>query len=110
MRIEVTPEGRDGVWIPNKDSLVKFLENYNDKFIHSFITGPVMMGVDRSTESVIKDVGSADRLAILTGESFKGNMRHSLSVIKNKELEIFDIGEITENDLNILETVDEKQT
>ena len=63
--------------------------------------GSVMLGIDGSKESTIEDVKKSERLAILTGNSLANNMRHALSVITNNKLKIFDIGEITENDLLI---------
>jgi len=102
MKIKVTPEGRDGVWIADKDSVVDFLMNFEHEQIHNFLpSGGMMLGCDYSKGEAIKKVKSAERLAVLTGDPLKGNMRHALSVIVDNELMVFDIGEITESDLLI---------
>lgn len=102
MKINVKPEGREGVWIPNKDSLVDFLINYPDDEIHHYFAGRIMIGADHTKESVVDDVKEADRLAILTGDALSSNLRHALSVITNNKLSMFDIGEIKESDLNVV--------
>ncbi len=100
MKIKVKPEGRAGVWTADKDSVVDFLMNYEHEEIHNFLPGGGMMiGCDFSKSEAIKQVKDAERLAILTGESLVGNMRHALSVIVDNKLSMFDIGEITESDL-----------
>ena len=103
MKIKVKPEGRDGVWIADKDSIVDFLKNYEYEQIHNFLPGNgLMLGCDFSKSEAINQVKNAERLAILTGDSLQGNMRHALSVIVGNELSIFDIGEITESDLLVV--------
>ena len=99
MRIKVTPEGRKGVWLADQDSVVEFLENLKLSKIHSFITGPMMFGADCKKEFAIDAVKKSDKLAVLTGSALQNNMRHALSVITNNKLEMFDIGEIREDDL-----------
>jgi hypothetical protein len=100
--IKVTPEGRGGVWIADKDSVIDFLFEYEDDEIHNYIGGSgTFFGADWSVDSVIDKVKSSERIAILTGDSFKNNLRHALSVISGNELFMFDIGEIEEGNLNI---------
>lgn len=99
MKIKVTPEGRKGVWIAEKDSVVDFLREYEGEQIHNYMPGQIMLGADWDKASVIKKVHDAERLAVLTGESLQHNMRHALSVIVSNELLMFDIGEITESNL-----------
>lgn len=102
MKIKVTPEGRDGVWIPEKESLVDFLTEYDAEYIHNFIQGGnTFLGCDWEKQTVIDRVRSADRLAVLTGDSWRNNMRHALSVILVNKLYMFDIGELSEADLTI---------
>ncbi len=100
MQIEVTPEGRDGVWLAEKQSVIDFLNKYKEDQIHNFLPGRIMMGADWDKQAVIESVIDAERIAILTGESLKHNLRHALSVIKNNKLLMFDIGDITEDNLN----------
>lgn len=100
MKIKVTPEGRDGVWIADKDSVVDFLHDYEAEQIHNFIPGGgAMLGCDWDKKSVISKTKEAERIAVLTGDSFRHNLRHALSVIVDNELMMFDIGELTESDL-----------
>ncbi len=100
MKIKVTPEGRNGVWIADKDSVVDFLCDYEKEEIHNYIpSGGVMLGCDWDKKSVIEKTKEAERVAILTGDAFRHNMRHALSVIVDNELIMFDIGELTESHL-----------
>lgn len=100
MRIKVTPEGRDGVWLADKDSVVDFLRNYESDQIHNFIqAGGAFIGIDMSKATVIKEVKASDRLGLLTGKALAENMRHALSVITGNKLLMFDIGDITEKNL-----------
>ena len=99
-KIKVKPEGREGVWLAEKESVVDFLLDYEFDKIHNMIpTGSMMLGADWSKESVIEEVERSERVAIMTGEASKHNLNHSLSVISKNELYIFDIGEITESNL-----------
>ena len=102
MKIKVTPEGRDGVWLPEKEGLIDFLTGYDSEYIHNFIQGGnVFLGCDWEKQMVIDRVRSADRLAVLTGNSLMRNMRHALSVISGNKLYMFDIGELSEAGLTI---------
>jgi len=101
--IKVKPEGRDGVWIADKDSVVDYLLGYESDIIHNFLNnGAICIGADWNKESVIEDVKQADRIAILTGDPQRHNLNHALSVIINNQLKMFDIGEITEDDLQVM--------
>ena len=106
MKIKVKPEGREGVWVVEWEaeinSLIDFIRAYPSKEIHNFIpNGSLMLGADWSKKSVIDEIKKAERVAILTGDSRRHNMNHALSVISNNELYIFDIGKITESDLEV---------
>ena len=95
--IKVTPEGRDGIWLPDKDSLIDFLLEYKDDQIHNFIpSSMVIMGADWSKESVIDYVRKSERLAILTGDSMRHNMNHALAAISDNKLYMFDIGDVSD--------------
>jgi len=100
MRISVTPEGRENIFIPYSDSLIAWIENQNFKHIHNFIpTGHALLGADHDTESVIRDIRAAERLAITIGSAWNRNMKHALAILRNNELQIYDIGELTDSDL-----------
>ena len=102
MKIKVKPEGRDGVWIADKASVVDFLQSYDEDMIHNINpSGSFMTGADWSKESVIEEAENAERIAVLTGNSLRHNMNHALSIITSNELKMFDIGEITEQDLSV---------
>ena len=100
MKIKVKKEGREGIYIPEKDSLKDFIKSKKLKSIHNFIpNGNVFLGADHEVESVIDDIDRAERLGILVGNM--ANMGHCLSLISNERLECYDIGKITEKDLDI---------
>lgn len=100
MKIKVKPEGREGVWIADKDSVVGFLMNLEGKEVHNFLpSAGAMLGCDLSKNEAVKQVKGAERVAVLTGDAKRGNIGHALSVIINNSLSMFDIGDITEKDL-----------
>jgi hypothetical protein len=98
MKIKVTKEGRVGIFIPEKKSLKVFIRKL--KQIHNFIpTGMMMLGADHDVKSVMEDIDRSERLAIFTDPT--ANMGHSLALIYKEKLECYDIGKITEEDLEI---------
>lgn len=103
MKIKVTKEGRDGIYLPDKESLKAWIEAQGFEEIHNFIpSSSLMLGADHSVESVLKDIDTADRLAILTGDAQSNNLGHALSLIENEKMEMYDIGKVTEEDLQIV--------
>jgi len=101
-KIRVTPEGREGVWTADKESLKAFIRAKGWRAIHNYKpTGSMMLGADHDVESVLEDIDRAERLAILTGDSARGNYGHALALIINNKLNCFDIGTITEDELEI---------
>jgi len=102
MKIAVTPEGRDNIFVPDPDSLIAWIEGQNFKYIHNFITNVpgVMIGADHDTKGVVEDIRSAERLAITIGDEWRNNMKHALAIIRNNELQVYDIGELTESDFD----------
>lgn len=100
MKIKVKREGRDNIYIPDKQSLKDFIKSRNLETIHNFIpSGMMMLGADHSVESVFEDIEKADRLAVFTDRL--ANMGHSLALIRNEKLECYDIGLISKEDLII---------
>ncbi len=100
MKLKVKPEGRKGIYIPEKESLKEFIKERKLETIHNFIpTGMMMLGADHAVGSVLEDIAEADRLAIFTDSS--ANMGHSLALITKEKLECYDIGDITEEELEI---------
>ena len=102
MKIKATREGRVGIYIPEKDSLKAWIKAKKCKVIHNFMPSyNIILGADHAVKSVLEDIENADRLAICTKESGSANMGHELAVIKGEKLELFDIGAITDNDLQL---------
>jgi len=101
-KIKVKPEGRNGLWIPEKESVIDFLNNFNDTHIHNMLpNGGTILGCDFSKEETIKQIKESERLAIATGSALVTNMQHALAVIIDNKLSLFNIGEIEESDLLI---------
>jgi hypothetical protein len=105
MKISVTAEGRDNIFVPDPDSLIAWIEDQGFKHVHNFmvnVTPGVMVGADHNPKGVMDDIRNADRLALTTGAAWTNNMKHALSIIRNNELQVYDIGELTESDLTVL--------
>lgn len=97
MKIKAKKEGRPNVYIPEKESLKKFIKGNKFDTIHNFIpSGFMMLGADHDIKSVLSDIDRAERLGIFTDNS---NMGHSLALIYKGKLECYDIGKITEEDI-----------
>ena len=103
-KIPVTPEGRPGIWLVEPSAVATWLETYPEDKIHNFICGSIMIGADWERASVIEHLGHplTERVALMTGNAQSGNMGHALAVIHDNTLYAFDIGPITEADLEIL--------
>lgn len=103
MKIKVKPEGREEVYIPEKESLKEWIKSKNFEQIHNFVpSGPLIIGADHDIDSVLMDIDEAERLAVLTGSSKLANLEHGLSLIINNRLELYDIGDVSEKDLEII--------
>lgn len=110
-KIQVTPEGRPGVWLISKIEAIKVIAFYKvretipsdeNTRIHCLLQGAFLVGADWEQESVIQLINRADHLAVLTGDALISNLGHSLSVIADNRLYMFDIGSITEQMLDVL--------
>ena len=99
-KLRVIKEGRKGIYIPEKESLKDFIKARKLKRIHNFIpTSMLMLGADHHVGSVLSDIDKAERMAVFTNP--KENMGHSLALILDNRLEIYNIGKIKESDLKI---------
>jgi hypothetical protein len=99
-KLQVEAEGRAGIFIPDKASLKSFIRGRKLKQIHNFIpSGMMMLGADHDVKGVMEDIDRADRLAVFTDPH--ANMGHSLALIFKNKLECYDIGKITEEELEI---------
>lgn len=102
MKILCKPEGRDEIYLPDKASLIAWIKEQNFTEIHNIMDGGmVKIGADHSMESVIQDIEDSDRIAILIGEARKKNLEHSLAIITDNKLEVYDLGEITMDDIEL---------
>jgi len=113
MTIKAKPEGREGIYIPEKESLKDWIKAKKFKQIHNFIpSGPghsMMIGADHDVKSVLEDIDRATRWAILTGDHANGNMGHALSLIfgdydkgEKEHLELYDIGRVEESEIEVV--------
>ena len=103
MKIKVKPEGRKGIYIPDKDSLKEWIIDKGFKEIHNFVNpgSGMFIGADHDVKSVLDDITEADRIGLVLDEAGSMNMGHALSIIKDNHLDVFDIGKITEDDLDV---------
>ena len=100
MKLKCKEEGRDNMFIPDKESLKAFIKERKLETIHNFIPGGMMIiGADHDVKGVLEDIDKADRLAIFTDGN--ANMGHSMALITNEKLECYDIGKITKEELEI---------
>lgn len=102
MKIKVIPEGREGLYmVTDKESLKDFIKSKNFEHIHNMVQSSMMViGADHSVESVLNDIDKGERIAVLTGDAVSRNLGHSMAIADDK-LEMYDIGEITEEDLDV---------
>lgn len=103
MKIKVKPEGRKDAYIPDKQSLISWLSRSGIKEAHHFFAGSMLIGAKWDIESVIELVENGEVVAILIHDAKKHNLGHALAVVSDNKLNIVDIGDITEDDLNIQE-------
>ena len=103
IKIKVKQEGREDVYTCEKKDIIEWLEQSDLDTIHNYAGGhySMMIGADWSRSSVVECINKSQRIGILTGRALAGNLRHGLSVITGSKLEMFDIGEITSDDLEI---------
>jgi hypothetical protein len=105
IKLTVTPEGREGVWLAEKANVVAWIKSqkWQGGQIHNFIdSGALKIGADWPVAKVVAWVNKCERLAILTGDAQRHNMGHALAVITDN-LYMFDIGPIAESDVDIAE-------
>ena len=103
LKIKVKPEGRKDVFIPEKESLKEWIKSKKFKQIHHFYANsPMFIGTDHDVESVLEDIDKADRIGLCVGENHNAQMGHELSVIIGDQLNVFDIGRLLPEDLEVI--------
>jgi len=102
MKIKVKEEGRKNIWeSTDKVNLKEWIKMKKFKTIHNFIpNGSMILGADYSVKSVLEDIDQADRIGIFTDPTF--NLGHSLALICRGKLKCYDLGEITKENLQIV--------
>lgn len=104
IKISVTREGRPGIFIPEIESLVSWINSKNFETIHhAFAVNHNSLGANWSVENAIERIRVADKVGILMPEVSGGNLGHALAVVYQNKLNIMDIGVVTEEDLDIKE-------
>lgn len=100
MKIKVKPEGRDGMYLPDIDSLVEWIKSKKFKYIHhAYAGGSMIIGADWNPEDAIERIRAGERVAILTKEVAGSNMGHAIAVVHKNKLNILDVGPITKDNL-----------
>lgn len=103
MKLKVKNEGRENIFETEKSDLIEWLKEKGWKDLHSINpNGNLFMGFDNSIESVIDDIEKSERLGILIGSALVNNLGHGLSIIVDNRLKMFDIGNITIDDLEVI--------
>lgn len=103
MKIKVKPEGREGIFTVEKKDIIEWLKQYPEDEIHNFSPlSNIAIGAGWDKEDVIETIESSNRIAILTGKHKRSNLNHALSVVTSVRLDMFDIGDITLDDLEII--------
>jgi hypothetical protein len=89
-KIKVSLEGRNNIFIPEKESLVDFIKKEKATTFHGMEkTSFGFLGCDYNKEQVIQFIDNCDRVALLF---IKDNIvDHPLRIIKGKEMKAFDI-------------------
>ena len=111
MKIKVKLERRKDVYIvDDRESLKAWIKEKGWKQIHNLVNpgSGMFIGADHDTKSVLEDIEVADRVALCTGVNHNQQMGHELSLIMGNEkvgfkLEVYDIGKVTEDDLEVKE-------
>ena len=98
MKLKVKPEGRKGLYLVEKKDIRAFIKAKKFKQIHNVIPSESMMfGADHNVKSVLEDIDNSERMGI----TVPPQVGHALSIIKDERLELYDIGDLTEKDLEL---------
>lgn len=99
-KIKVKPEGREGVYIVEKDEAERFVESLPCDTIHNFIGGHAfMLGADWTKSEVINFLRDAEQVAIVMEPNI--TMRHHLVALTADKRYSFDVGVIAVEELEV---------
>lgn len=102
MKIKCTPEGREDIYVPEKESLKAWIKSRKFKYIHHFFpNGMMFIGADHDIKSVLEDIDKAERIGLTIGKNSGTQIGHELAIIINNKLGVYDIGKLTKDDLEI---------
>ena len=107
MKIKVKRSITDGIFIVSKKEITKYIKSLKLKSIHVINPNSSFDNYDYTLENALKKIDEADSLAVLTGSASKNNLEHNLSIVKDDNLLLFDIGGV-EDKLNIAELTKEE--
>lgn len=101
LKIPVKKEGREGIYLVEKDEIIDFIVKRVKGRIHCFIgDSPMMIGADWDKTEVKKFIRKeAKQIAIMTEPNF--TMKHQLVCLTDNKRYSFDIGEIELKDLEV---------
>lgn len=104
VKVKVKPEGREGIYLATPAQACKFIDQLGYKHIHNFLANDdssMIIGADWSVKSVKELLNKKGvRIAFITSnEGVFAN--HRLVVVDGYDRNIFDIGEITDEDFEI---------
>lgn len=123
-KIRAVPDGREGYegfFLPDRESLKAFIRATGQKKIHNFVVpGGMALGADHDVGGVLDDIDRAERVAVATGPAAAHNIGHSLALVmppddspryeglppRPQRLEMYDIGHLTEEDLEVVESLE----
>lgn len=97
MEIKVKQSITEGVFLVDKKEVTKYIKDSGLEKIH--VINPnssLFANYDYTIENALEKINEADSLAIVIGRAAENNLGHSLSVVKNNALLIFNIGDIEE--------------
>jgi hypothetical protein len=97
MKIKVKRSITEGVFLVDKKEITKYIKDSDLKSLH--VINPnssLFTNYDCTVENALKKIDEADSLAIVTGRAAENNLGHSLSVVKNDDLFLFNIGDVAE--------------
>lgn len=99
-KVDVVPEGREGVYMVQSDEIIKHLKASGVDQIHTFHGDwPTFIGFDWPLTKVIEFLEKCEGVAFV----FPHQIRHALAGIQGMERVLFDLGEVDESLMNLVD-------